>query len=215
MYGRKYAFQQRESAAIPAEALHGFVESNIYHKNEAFLERYMNRQREFNNHFSDTLIAQGIPSRLIEVFALLGLFILVALSQWSGNTGNGTIITIGAFMAAAYKIIPGIVKILNLSGQINTYAYTVDDLLLQKQYRCNLLPVQPACHNAHSNRCNSTKCISNMVQIAILRDITGRLSPAILQACAGHSGTGKTTVLNLLLGFLDPAPMVRYLSTDR
>ena len=35
---------------------------------------------------------------------------------------------IGAFMAAAYKIIPGIVRIINCSGQIKTYSFTVSDL---------------------------------------------------------------------------------------
>ena len=35
-------------------------------------------------------------------------------------------------MAAAYKIIPGIVKILNHSGQVRTYSFTVADILLNK-----------------------------------------------------------------------------------
>ena len=114
------------------EALNGFVESNIYNKNAAFLERYMDRQQQFNHHFAQTLITQGIPARMMEVFALLGLFILVALYQWSGNAGSDAIITIGAFMAAAYKIIPGIVKILNTAGQIQTYFYTTEELIQGK-----------------------------------------------------------------------------------
>jgi len=111
------------------EALNGFVESNIYNKNGAFLERYMDRQQQFNHHFAQTLITQGIPARMMEVFALLGLFILVALYQWGGYAGSNAIITIGAFMAAAYKIIPGIVKILNTAGQIQTYFYTTEELI--------------------------------------------------------------------------------------
>jgi hypothetical protein len=78
----------------------------------------------------------------MEVFALLGLFILVALSQWSGNTGGDTLLTIGAFMAAAYKIIPGIVKVLTLSGQINTYAYTTEELTGQTAATSPTVPQQ-------------------------------------------------------------------------
>lgn len=203
----KHVRQETRSSSEKAlqylrEALHGFVESNIYHKNEVFLERYMNRQREFNNHFSDTLIAQGIPSRLIEVFALLGLFILIALSQWSGNNGNGTIITIGAFMAAAYKIIPGIVKILNLSGQINTYTYTVDDLL-QTDVPVAASSSLPATTPIQSLQFSNVHF--NYGTVAILRDMNWTLQPGDFAGLCGHSGTGKTTVLNLLLGFLNPA----------
>ena len=33
------------------------------------------------------------------------------------------LITIGAFMAAAYKIIPGMVKVINLFGQMRAYEF--------------------------------------------------------------------------------------------
>ena len=37
-------------------------------------------------------------------------------------------------MAAAYKIIPGIVKILNSNGQIKTYEFTINDLLKTEEH---------------------------------------------------------------------------------
>ena len=183
------------------EALNGFVESNIYDKNEAFLERYMAHQRQFNDHFANTLIAQGIPARMMEIFALLGLFILVALQQWWGHSGNDAIITIGAFMAAAYKIIPGIVKILNISGQIQTYGYTADELTDQprpasSQQPGQTLPVIQSLQfrNVHFRFGNKT----------IFDNLNWKIEPGDFMGISGHSGQGKTTILNLLLGFLNP-----------
>jgi len=83
------------------EAITGFVESNIYHKKPFFIDRYILRQKEFNKYLADGLIVQGLPNRIIEVFALLGLFILISLSQWSGLADQHAVLTIGAFMAAA------------------------------------------------------------------------------------------------------------------
>ncbi len=109
------------------EALSGFVESNVYDKNDVFLNRYITYQQRFNKYISDQLIVQGIPNRTIEIFALLGIVILMVMNSVSG-AGHTAVITIGVFTAAAYKIIPGIVKILNISGQINTYSFTIHSL---------------------------------------------------------------------------------------
>ncbi|NII27271.1 ABC transporter ATP-binding protein [Pseudoflavitalea sp. X16] len=183
------------------EALHGFVESNIYNKNEAFLERYMTYQQQFNTHFANTLIAQGMPARMMEIFALLGLFILVALSQWWGNTGN-TIITIGAFMAAAYKIIPGIVKILNISGQIQTYAYTADELIPESAPAPAQQPGE-AVPTIQSLQFRDVQF--SFGHKTILHNLNWSIQRGDFVGISGASGQGKTTVLNLLLGFLSPA----------
>lgn len=184
------------------EALNGFVESNIYDKNGAFLERYMNYQQQFNTHFANTLIAQGIPARMMEIFALLGLFILVALSQWQGYTDNNALITMGAFMAAAYKIIPGIVKILNTIGQVQTYAYTADELAEAPPARSAAHPGAPlpAIQSLQFRDVHFRFGHKN-----ILQNLNWSLQPGDFMGISGHSGQGKTTILNLLLGFLNPA----------
>lgn len=185
------------------EALNGFVESNIYDKNGAFLERYMTRQQQFNTHFANTLIAQGIPARMMEIFALLGLFILVALSQWQGYTDNNALITMGAFMAAAYKIIPGIVKILNTIGQIQTYSYTADELT------DNAPTTAPAHHTTSALPVIQSLQFRNVHfrfgPKTILQNLSWTMQPGDFMGISGHSGQGKTTILNLLLGFLNPA----------
>ena len=184
------------------EALSGFVESNIYNKNDFFLNRYIRHQQDFNKYVSDLLIIQGIPSRMIEVFALLGLFFLIAFNNWTGISGDSAIITVGAFIAAAYKIIPGIVKILNAAGQINNYAYTIADL-------------QPAASRTHPSMIAgipspeieslSFKDLSFQYNgTSLLNDININIQPGDFVGISGCSGSGKTTILNLFLGFLTP-----------
>jgi len=181
------------------EALSGFVESNIYNKNEVFLDRYIRHQQQFNKQISDQLIVQGIPGRMIEIFALLGVVILLAINQWYGTTGNTAVITIGVFMAAAYKIIPGIVKILGLSGQINTYSFTVR----------NLAPAdvrqERSCEAARVIRSVRFKNVRfRYGSRPILENLNWQIVSGEFVGITGLSGKGKTTILNLLLGFLDP-----------
>ncbi|HTI93888.1 MAG TPA: ABC transporter ATP-binding protein [Puia sp.] len=183
------------------EALTGFVESNIYHKNEAFLDRYLAVQRQFNESIADQLIIQGIPNRLVEIFALFGLVILIGINTLSGNTDHSAVLTIGVFMAAAYKIIPGIVKIMNAGGQINAYAFTVDNLAEDG----GGVPVgmDGSCAEAiRSVSCRQLSFSYNGQRILEGQDLDIRTGDLI--GISGPSGKGKTTLLNLLLGFLEP-----------
>src|SRR4030095_12764143 len=91
------------------DALKGYVESNIFNRNHFFRDRFINIRKQFSTHLFDSISLQNLPSRMIEIFAILGLFILVAIVQWTGTHDENMLLIIGAFMAAAYKIIPGVV----------------------------------------------------------------------------------------------------------
>lgn len=185
------------------EALSGFVESNIYDKNEIFLNRYLTHQQRYSKYLSNQTIVQGIPSRMIEIFALLGVVILIVLSKGTGGTEHTAVITIGVFMAAAYKIIPGIVKILSLSGQINTYAFTLENLAAKaRDAGPGPLPGGRTGKSIRSIEFDNIRfCYSDQ---PVLEQFSLGMKAGDFVGIAGPSGKGKTTILNLLLGFLTP-----------
>lgn len=182
------------------EALNGYIESNIYNKHDFFKNRYTNAQQELHKYLCDLQIIQGVPTRLIEVFAIAGLFLLIALNQWL-NSNITDLITIGAFIAAAYKIIPGIVKIMNLNGQLQTYAHAATDLLPLKEL------IQPL---ENTNTANDLSLIQfknvsfRYKDEMVLSNVNLLVQPGDFCGITGLSGRGKTTLLNLLLGFIKP-----------
>ena len=181
------------------EALSAYIESNLYGCKDFFSNRYHTSQSAFNNFLSEQLVIQNMPSRLIEVFAILGLFVLILINSFTANSNSIGLITLGAFMAAAYKIIPGIVKILNSNGQIKTYEFTVNDLLQTEEYA----PVKKGKTN---NKFHSVefKNISFRYKDELgLDNFSLQISQGDFIGLSGKSGKGKTTVINLLLGFLE------------
>jgi len=183
------------------ESLSAFIESNLYHSKAFFSSRYYTAQSKFNNILSDQLVIQNLPSRLIEIFAILGLVILILINSFTTNTNSISIITLGAFMAAAYKIIPGIVKILNSSGQIKTYDFTIEDLL--QNFSTHF---QNTDQKNSSLRCIVFKNVSfNFKNEPVLNNFSFTTSQGDFIGLSGISGKGKTTIINLLLGFLKPS----------
>jgi ABC-type multidrug transport system fused ATPase/permease subunit len=184
------------------EALSGFIESNIYNKTDFFLERYSNFYQKFNKYHSGLVITQGIPSRMIEIFALFGLVILIALNRWAGYTDNSTVVLIGAFMAAAYKVIPGIVKILNINGQISTYSYTVTELLRSSHVTT---PGKAIDEIKKISAIEFRNVSFSYNDEFLFENLNFTIQPGDFVGISGLSGKGKTTTLNLLFGFLKPA----------
>jgi ABC-type bacteriocin/lantibiotic exporter with double-glycine peptidase domain len=182
------------------DALKGYVEANIYNRNEFFLGRFMKHRRTFSRYLFDSLALQSMPNRIIEIFAVLGLFILIAIAKWSGNGNSAALITIGAFMAAAYKIIPGIVKLINVAGQIRAYEYSVNDLIEKKVTKSVTAedPLVPV----HSIELRNISFRYNNLEV--LKNFNLSLEKGDFLGITGESGKGKTTVLNILLGFLTP-----------
>jgi ABC-type multidrug transport system fused ATPase/permease subunit len=191
------------------ESLSGYVESNIYRKNGFFTDRFHRYQQQLNDNIATQQSLQILPSRLIEVFAVLGFFILFAVNKLSAGAPAIDLLTIGVFMAAAYKIIPGIIKILNCTGQIKTYQFTLDDLSLpgnQASEPAEDKPVHPI------NSLKFEKVYFDYHGHNILSNVSFKLAPGDFVGISADSGKGKTTIINLLLGFLEPRRGTIYLN---
>ena len=193
------------------DALKGFVESNIYNRNAFFMKRFITSRQKFSTYLFDSLAIQSMPGRIIEIIAVLGLFILIVITRWTGNNDTSTLITIGAFMAAAYKIIPGVVKIINITGQIKAYENALE----------NPRPDKKANDSTQQNI--SIAGIDNIEFKDISFGYEGRevlqhfslgINKGDFIGITGASGKGKTTILNLLLGFLQ-ADMGEILINDK
>lgn len=175
------------------EALAGFIESNVYGRNLYFAGRYGAQQKRLNEYLAELQIIQGVPSRLIEVFAILGLFILVSVHASS-------FVVLGAFIAAAYKIIPGIVKLSNIAGQMKTYQFVLPELAKVEW----VAPKISSIRGFGISRIAMEGVSFCYPGKQILLDLSFELGKGDFIGLSGPSGSGKTSVLHLLLGFLVP-----------
>jgi ABC-type multidrug transport system fused ATPase/permease subunit len=183
------------------DALKGYIEANIYNRNAFFMNRFMKVRKKFSRFLFDSLSIQSLPTRIIEIFAVLGLFILIAIAKWTGNDDSAALLTIGAFMAAAYKIIPGLVRVINIMGQMRAYEFSLNELAA---YKNTIEPVQ----TLTAQPITTIEFRNVNFQYAkqpVLNNLSFAIEKGDFVGITGDSGRGKTTILNLLLGFLTPA----------
>ncbi|HAO47705.1 MAG TPA: ABC transporter ATP-binding protein [Ferruginibacter sp.] len=183
------------------DALKGWVEGNIYARNDFFQRRFVRARKIFSVHLFDSFALQSMPGRVIEIFAVLGLFILVVIIKWTGNADHSMLVTVGAFMAAAYKIIPGMVKIVNLGGQMKAYEFSLDETEEREPAVAKTAGNPPG--TIHSVELRDIHF--QYGDQKVLQNFSLTIQPGDFIGISGISGKGKTTLFNLLLGFLEPA----------
>jgi len=182
------------------ESIAGYVESSLYDRKDFFAGRYGDSQTILNRHLATVQSLQGAPSRLAELFAVFGLMALIGIGHFAGNQHSAEFVTLGAFLAAAYKIIPGIARLLNLTGQMKTYEFTVNGLLERTaragQSAAGWVEYPEAIHSIIFNEVGfryGDQQVLEAVDLVLRRgDFLG---------IQGDSGRGKTTLFNIMLGF--------------
>ena len=198
------------------EALSGYIESNIYDRKIFFHNRYIRYQRLLNKYLSDLRIIQGLPSRFIEIFAVAGFFVLVVIHHFSGNESTISLVTIGAFTVAVYKVIPGIAKILSTVGQIHAYEFSLHGLLGRRGSAEGNNPGAEQVAPIRSVAFHDVSFCYPQGQ-SRLRHFNLDVHRGDMTGITGASGKGKTTILHLLMGFLEPdegAILINHESTD-
>jgi ABC-type multidrug transport system fused ATPase/permease subunit len=180
------------------EALAAYTESNVYQLQHFFTNRYTAWQQQLNRHLAGLQVIQLLPSRMIEVFAIAGFLILVIAGKYTG-AGKADILTIGAFMAAAYRIMPALASIINNRAQVQAYTHTLASLLEPggETAGSRIQTGKPAIRFSNVSFSHNAKLVINNISFDI--------QPGEMVGLSGASGAGKTTVINLILGILPPS----------
>jgi ABC-type multidrug transport system, ATPase and permease components len=179
------------------ESLQGYVESKIFNSKDFFKKRYIKEQGNLNSYLAGIQSLQVLPSRIMESFAIGAFFILLIIVR-SDTSHLISITTTAAFMAAAYKLIPALSRIINAYNNLHTYQFTIDKLTsLPGIYKNTFANASPLHHIEFRNI--SFKQHTDH----LINDLNFSISKGDFVGFNGASGKGKTTLINLLLGFYD------------
>ena len=204
IYGRKARKSVQAAQTHAAELAHLMQESfsanriiKAYNLEATVLGKFRETSKKCVGHMMRIVRAQDLPSQLIEFFASVGLYVaFVTRSQMSDFVQF-----IGSIFLM-YQPIKAISRLHNQLEQGRAASRHIFSLLASRPTVVE--PAQPVPLRAAGADIHFDHVDFDYGEKPVLRDVHLTAKAGQLVALVGSSGSGKTTITNLLLRFYDP-----------
>lgn len=189
------------------ESFTGIKQIKLNNKEELFSKRinkYLEKKRKVVANYQT--ITQ-IPRYYLEMISIIGLAAFILYFIYSGRNTTELLSNLGFFVAATFRIIPSINKI--IAGLQNMKYYDNSISILYNEFK-NLSPVNSAPFNLNNEFFKREISIKNLNfryksdQKNILKDISFNIKKNETVGIVGSSGSGKSTLIDLINGLLIP-----------
>jgi ABC-type multidrug transport system fused ATPase/permease subunit len=186
------------------EGLGGIKDLLILGKTAFFIEEYSNK-----NFFKARLNAnQGtvsqIPRFYLELISIIGLVSFIILLLLQGKDSASLVTILGVFVAATFRMIPSLNRIIAATQSMKYYRPSVD--IIHKEIKDNIV-----FEDNNSNDCNFKNEIefrsvdfSFTNDLSVLKNINLIIKKGQTIGIIGESGSGKSTLVDLLIGLHKP-----------
>ena len=196
---------------ILTESIYGFKEIRIINAEKYFYKDLLKNARNYSNIDSFIQTVSLAPRYLLELLIILSLVGMLVFSHTTDNSYVEAIPLMTMFSFAAIRLLPLInsifVNIINLRANRNSVNLLYKDfkaLGLQKPLNLDLFDNKSLNKFKEMEFKNITYRYPGSKKTTI-NNLTFSIKSGQFLGIVGSSGSGKTTVLNLLLGFLTPS----------
>jgi ATP-binding cassette subfamily C protein len=211
--GQFFHHTAEEKLQLATETINGSLEIRAFHAQEFFLKKYYSSSVKFFNSNFILLFIQQIPRYLIEIVIVLIISASILLYNDNFIDSSELMKTLGIFGLSSFRLIPSVTKIIHALQGLKYTQPAVAEIAKEVNdsniYLANLADYK-----------KDTKFINkNMFKEIIFKDVSFcypdrdnkifekiniKIKKNSINLIIGKSGSGKTTFLNLLLGFIKP-----------
>jgi ATP-binding cassette, subfamily B, bacterial MsbA len=201
---REMQAQAAELTQIMTEAFTGHRIVKAYNLEQGVAEKFRMAARKFVGHYMRIVRANEIPGPLIEFFGSCGVALLLAYLIYlspSHPSSTDFIQMIGSIFVM-YQPLKNITRLQNQIVQARAASERAFALLATQNAVPE--PAQPRLLRADSADIQFDRVNFSYGEKIALHEINLQIKSGQLVALVGASGSGKTTISNLLLRFYDP-----------
>jgi ATP-binding cassette, subfamily B, bacterial PglK len=209
-----------ESVLALDDFLGAFREITVFEKQEFFLKRFSDARKRVSFSGGMLNFLAGMPRYVVETALMLGVVIFVGYQFFTGQLATG-LVTVGVFLTGGVRIMAALLPLQNAAAvsknQVEQSAMA-HRLLAEAQEFAASSSAQSA--RASDEQPQSVETAPELGALGVdldkvsyaypgstkraLDKVTMRVAPGQHAAIIGPSGAGKTTIVDLLLGLIEP-----------
>lgn len=211
--GNDSAEGNMQSLVVLDDVVGAFREIVIFDKKEFFIEKFKSARFRLASSIGTMTFLGGMPRYVVETALMLGVVIFVGYQFVTGQLASG-LVTVGVFLTGGVRIMA---SLLPLQNAVATVKNQVEQSKLARELLAEA-ESQPIQSSENLHLVDSSVKTSGSLEVS-LRDVSftypGSSSPALKNvtleigsgqhvAFIGPSGAGKTTIVDMILGLIDP-----------
>ena len=188
------------------EVLGGIKDVKIAHASEAYQQKFNHASREFSRHQANAETLSQSPLYMVETAGYTGLIVLaLILMKQSGDIGQ-VLPVLGLYGFAAYRLLPSAQIMYRGFAQLKFSSAALETVQQHLDLPANEL--KPSTQVLAPQKEIRLQSVSFAYPSALDKPVLQRFDMVIpvntSVGIAGKSGAGKSTVMDLLLGLLEP-----------
>ena len=209
MLRQKYIVVREKMSSVNgvlAENITGVRVAKAFSQEGASTERFQGKNRENLDANMATAVVQAISTPVIQLISALGMVLVLwfgATREMNGSLSLGTLVAFASYLVTFYQPVADLIQINNTIQQALAGAERIFEFLDETPDVVEP-PDAIALENVQGRvRFEHVWFHYNEGQ-PVLQDINIEAKPGQIIALVGHTGSGKTTMINLLPRFYDP-----------
>ncbi len=204
--GKDRVKANQERYVAVSEAFGATKEVKVCGLERAYIERFSNPAQRYAQYQASEQVIRDLPRFALEAIAFGGMLLLVLYLMGSNGNFSSALPIIALYALAGYRLMPAMQ---NVYGAVTQLRFAAPALFA---LHADLMSLQPVPRNLNQETIplNEGICLNN-----VLFTYPNASSPALKNLCltitakttvglVGATGSGKTTMVDIILGLLDP-----------
>ena len=193
---------------ISLEGFNGFKELLIFNKTDYYTSDYSQKRYMLSNIQAKMSTLSIIPRHYLEFISIIVFIVFIIYSISVGNDIKSLIPIIGVFIAASFKMIPSVNKIIVALNNIKFYSNSIN--ILQNEFelidhlRNNVYEVDNSYSFIDHVHFKDISFGYNEGDKTVLENINLKIKKGECIGIVGKSGAGKSTLVDIIVGVLHP-----------
>lgn len=192
------------------ESFQAVKEIKIFNVQDYFVRKFLHSFGQYLNGIVKSTIVSSLPRYYLEALFFSAILVMILISVHTNMNYKEIIPMVAILGVVAIRLMPSINKIVSSFNSMH-YAFNSLDMVFAilgevegNPHKSADMPVTKPCHDASPIRLDQVSFRYESGGKDILKDFSLTIAPHAITAFVGETGTGKSTLIDIVMGLLLP-----------